>query len=120
MRAIWKGSISFGLVNIPIALYTATRGRNEIKLHMLRDTDLSPIRYQRVAEKDGKEVPWEHIVKGYEYEKGRYAVLTEEDFKRIEIKSNQTVDIREFVELSEIDPRFFEEPYFLAPEKGGA
>src|ERR1051325_11186906 len=120
MRPLWKGSISFGLVNIPVSLYTATRSARNISFDMLRDSDHSPIHYKRVAEKDGKEVPWEHIVKGYEYEKGRYVVLDEEDFKRIEIKSNQTVDIREFVNLSEIDPRFFEEPYFLAPEKGGA
>src|SRR3954470_2972443 len=119
MRPLWKGSISFGLVNIPVSLYTATRSAKKVSFDMLRDSDHSRIHYKRVAEKDAKEVPWEHIVKGYEYEKGRYVVLNEEDFKRIEIKSNQTVDIREFVELSEIDPRFFEEPYFLAPEKGG-
>src|SRR5205809_3915055 len=120
MRPLWKGSISFGLVNIPVALYSATQSTQRVDLDMLRDSDRSRIRYKRVSEKDGKEVPWEHIVKGYEYEKGRYAVLNDEDFKRIQIQSNQTVDIREFVEVSEIDPRFFEEPYFLAPEKGGA
>jgi DNA end-binding protein Ku len=119
MRAIWKGAISFGLVNIPVGLYTATRGRNELKFHMLRDSDLSPIRYKRIAETDGKEVPWEHIVKGYEYEKGEYVVLTEKDFERVNVKSNQMVDIREFVDLDAIDPMFFDEPYYLAPEKGG-
>jgi DNA end-binding protein Ku len=119
MRAIWKGAISFGLVNIPVGLYTASRGRNELKLHMLRDTDMSPIRYKRVAEVDQKEVPWEHIVKGYEYEKGQYVVLTDKDLERVNIKSNQMVDIREFVQLDEIDPMFFDEPYYLAPEKGG-
>ena len=87
---------------------------------MLRDNDHSRIHYKRVAEADGKEVDWGHIVKGYEYEKGRYVVINDEDFKRIAIKSMQTVDIREFVNLSDIDPRFFDEPYFLAPEKGGA
>ena len=120
MRPLWKGSISFGLVNIPVSLFPATRSAKKISFDMLRDSDHSRIHYKRVSEKDGKEVPWEHIVKGYEYEKGRYAVLNDEDFKRIQIESNQTVDIREFVEVSEIDPRFFEEPYFLAPEKGGA
>jgi len=120
MRPLWKGSISFGLVNIPVSLYPATRSARKISFDMLRASDHSRIHYKRVAEKDGKEVPWEQIVKGYEYEKGRHVVLTEEDFKRIEIKSNQTVDIREFVNLSDIDPRFFDEPYFLAPEKGGA
>ncbi len=119
MRAIWKGAISFGLVNIPVGLYTATRGRNELKFQMLRDSDLSPIRYKRIAEADNKEVPWEHIVKGYQYEKGQYVVVTDKDFERVNIKSNQMVDIREFVNLDDIDPMFFDEPYFLAPEKGG-
>ena len=120
MRPLWKGSISFGLVNIPVTLYPATRSAKKVSFDMLRDSDHSRIHYKRVAEKDGKEVDWSHIVKGYEYEKNRYAVLDEDDFKRISIKSNQMVDIREFVNLSDIDPRFFEEPYFLAPEKGGA
>src|SRR5258708_11861255 len=118
MRAIWKGSISFSLVNIPISLYPATR-REELSFRMLRKTDLSPINYKRVAEADGKEVPWEDIVKGYEYEKGEFVVLDDEDFERVKIASNQTVDIKEFVKLDEIDPMFFDQPYFLAPEKGG-
>jgi DNA end-binding protein Ku len=119
MRAIWKGAISFGLVNIPVGLYTATKGRNEVKFHMLRDSDMSPIRYKRVAEADQKEVPWEHIVKGYEFEKGEYVVITDKDFERVNVKSNQMVDIREFVDLDAIDPMYFDEPYYLAPEKGG-
>ena len=119
MRPLWKGSISFGLVNIPVSLYSATRAAKKVDFDMLRDSDQSRIHYKRVAEADGKEVEWSHIVKGYQYEKDRYVVMNEDDFKRIAIKSNQTVDIREFVNLSEIDPRFFEEPYFLAPEKGG-
>ena len=118
-RAIWKGAISFGLVNIPVGLYSATRPGNEIKLRMLRESDLSPIKYQRTAEADNKEVDWEHIVKGYEYEKDQFVVLTREDFDKVNVASNQTVDIREFVELAEIDPMFFDQPYFLAPEKGG-
>ncbi len=119
MRPLWKGAISFGLVNIPVGLYSATKSTEKVDLRMLRDSDQSPIRYKRVAEADGKEVPWEHIVKGYEYERDQFVVLTKEDFERVQIKSSQTVDIREFVELSEIDPLFFDEPYFLAPEKGG-
>jgi DNA end-binding protein Ku len=119
MGAIWKGSISFGLVNIPVALYSATRSGNEIKFNLLRKGDLSPVHYVRVAEADGKEVPWENIVKGYEYEKGDYVVMTDDDFERVQLKSNQMVDIREFVDLDEIDPMFFDQPYFLAPEKGG-
>ena len=118
MRAIWKGSISFGLVNIPIGLYPATR-REELKFRMLRKRDLSPINYKRVAEKDGKEVPWDEIVKGYEYEKGKYVVLKEEDFQRVDLEATQTVDIQDFVEQDEIDPMFFYKPYYLEPEKGG-
>jgi len=120
MRAIWKGAISFGLVNIPVGLYPATRPGNELKFRMLRKSDLSPIKYKRVAETDGKEVAWEDIVKGFEYEKSDFVVLDEEDFKRVQITSNQTVDIKEFVDLDQIDPMFFDQPYFLAPEKGGA
>ena len=117
-RAIWKGSISFGLVNIPIALYPATR-REELKFRLLRKTDLSPVNYKRVAEKDGKEVPWYQIVKGYEYEKGKYVVLQDEDFQRVDIEATQTVDIQDFVELDEIDPIFFYKPYYVEPQKGG-
>jgi len=117
-RAIWKGSISFGLVNIPIALYAATR-REELKFRLLRKTDLSPVNYKRVAEKDGKEVPWDQIVKGYEYEKGKYVVLQEEDFQRVDLEATQTVDIQDFVDLEEIDPMYFYKPYYLEPQKGG-
>jgi DNA end-binding protein Ku len=117
-RAIWKGSISFGLVNIPIALYPATR-REEFKFRLLRKSDLSPVSYKRVAEKDGKEVPWDQIVKGYEYEKGKYVVLKDEDFERVDLEATQTVDIQDFVDQEEIDPIFFYKPYYLEPLKGG-
>src|SRR5213080_2072421 len=117
-RAIWKGSISFGLVNIPIALYSATR-REELKFRLLRKTDLSPVNYKRVAEKDGKEVSWDQIVKGYEYEKGKYVVLKDEDFERVDLEATQTVDIQDFVDQEEIDPMFFYKPYYLEPQKGG-
>ena len=117
-RAIWKGSISFGLVNIPIALYPATR-REELKFRLLRQTDLSPVNYKRVAEKDGKEVSWDQIVKGYEYEKGKYVVLRDDDFQRVDLEATQTVDIQDFVDLEEIDPMFFYKPYYLEPQKGG-
>jgi len=117
-RAIWKGSISFGLVNIPIALYPATR-REELKFRLLRESDLSPVNYKRVAEKDGKEVPWNQIVKGYEYEKGKYVILKDEDFQRVDLEATQTVDIQDFVEQKEIDPIFFYKPYYLEPRKGG-
>jgi DNA end-binding protein Ku len=117
-RAIWKGSISFGLVNIPIALYPATR-REELKFRLLRESDLSPVNYKRVAERDGKEVPWNQIVKGYEYEKGKYVVLKDEDFERVDLEATQTVDIQDFVDQEEIDPMFFYKPYYLEPQKGG-
>jgi DNA end-binding protein Ku len=118
MRAIWKGSISFGLVNIPISLYPATR-KEELSFRLLRGSDLSPVNYKRVAEKDGKEVPWNQIVKGYEYEKGKYVVLKDEDFQRVDLEATQTVDIQDFVDQEEIDPMFFYKPYYLEPQKGG-
>jgi len=118
MRAIWKGSISFGLVNIPIALYPATR-REDLTFRLLRAKDLSPVNYKRVAEADGKEVPWDEIVKGYEYEKGKYVVLKDEDFQRVDLEATQTVDIQDFVDEEEIDSMFFYKPYYLEPQKGG-
>jgi DNA end-binding protein Ku len=118
MRAIWKGSISFGLVNIPIALYPATR-KEDLKFRLLRAKDLSPVNYKRVAEKDGREVPWDEIVKGYEYEKGKFVVLNEKDFQRVDLEATQTVDIKDFVNLDEIDPMYFYKPYYLEPQKGG-
>ena len=118
MRAIWKGAISFGLVNIPIALYPATR-TEELKFHMLRADDLSPINFKRVAEADGKEVPWEQIAKGYEYEKGKFVVLKDEDFSRVDIEATRTVDIADFVPLAQVDPMFFSKPYYMEPAKGG-
>src|SRR5213595_4097454 len=98
MRALWKGAITFGLVTIPVSLFPATR-REELKFRLLRGTDLSPVNYKRVAEADGKEVPWDEIVKGYEYEKGKYIVLKEEDFQRVDLEATQTVDIKDFVKL---------------------
>jgi DNA end-binding protein Ku len=118
MRAIWKGAISFGLVNIPIAVFSATR-REDIRFRLLREEDLSPVNYKRVAEADGQEVPWEKIVKGYEYEKGKFVVLKEEDFKRVDIEATQTVDIINFVKMEEVNPVFFYKPYYMEPEKGG-
>lgn len=118
MRAIWKGSISFGLVNIPIALFPASRSE-ELKFRLLRKKDLSPVNYKRVAEADGKEVHWNDIVKGYEYEKGKFVVINAEDFKRVDIEATQTVDIISFVELEEVNPIFFHKPYYMEPQKGG-
>src|SRR4051812_33244350 len=118
MRAIWKGSVSFGLVSIPISLYPATR-REELKFRLLRASDLSPVNYKRVAEADGKEVAWDQIVKGYEYEKDKFVVIKEEDFKRVDIEATQTVDIVGFVEVKEVNPIFFHKPYYMEPQKGG-
>jgi DNA end-binding protein Ku len=118
MRAIWKGSISFGLVNIPITLLPATR-REELRFNFLRKSDMSRISNKRVAEADGKEVPWDEIVRGYEYQKGNYVVVTPEDFDRVDVKATQTVEIQEFVDLDEINPIFFSKPYYMEPNKGG-
>src|SRR5438874_6903667 len=114
MRAIWTGAISFGLVNIPISLFPATR-HEELSFRLLRGSDLSPVNYKRVAEADGKEVPWDEIVKGYEYEKGKFVVLKDEDFARVDIEATQTVDITDFVKLDEVNPIFFYKPYFMEP-----
>ena len=119
MRPIWKGAISFGLVNIPITLYPATR-REELRFHFLRKGDLSPINNKRVSEADGKEVAWEDIVRGYEYEKGKFVLINDDDFARVDVEATQTVDIQEFVELEEINPMFFSKPYYMEPGKGGA
>jgi DNA end-binding protein Ku len=118
MRPVWKGSISFGLVSIPIGLYPATQ-REELKFRLLRASDLSPINYQRIAEVDGKEVPWDKIVKGYEYEKDKFVVLKEEDFKRVDVEATQTVDIIDFVPLADINPMYFNKPFYMEPGKGG-
>jgi len=116
---MWNGSISFGLVTIPVALYPATR-REELNFRLLRKSDQSPVNYKRVAQVDGKEVPWENIVKGYEYEKGKFIVIKDEDFKRVDLEAAaQTIDIMDFVEVEEINPMYFQKPYYLEPQKGG-
>jgi DNA end-binding protein Ku len=120
MRPIWKGSISFGLVTIPIAVLPATSSREKISFKLLRKADLSPIRYKRIAEVDGKEVPWEQIVKGYEYEKEKFVVFDEKDFDSVELESTDTIAIQDFVDVAQINPIFFNTPYYLEPMKGGA
>lgn len=117
-RALWKGSISFGLVNIPIELHTAVRDSRP-HFRMLHAKDKSPVRFERVCIRDGQPVAWEDLVKGYEYEKGRFVVLTKDDFKAAAIEKTRTVDIIDFVKADEIDDRFFETPYYLIPAKGG-
>lgn len=118
MRTLWNGSISFGLVTIPVSLYPATR-REDLKFKMLRKSDLSPINNKRVAAVDGKEVPWEEIVKGYEHEKGRFVVIKDEDFARVDVEATQTVDIINFVAIEDVDPLLFYKPYYLEVGKGG-
>ncbi|MEY2479290.1 MAG: end-binding protein Ku [Verrucomicrobiota bacterium] len=118
MRPIWKGSISFGLVYIPIAVYPATR-EEKLSFRQLRSSDLSPIKYKKVAEADSKEVSADQIVKGFEYERGQYVVLKEEDFAKVKIESTHSIDITDFVDLEQVDPKFFYKPYFLEPQKGG-
>jgi DNA end-binding protein Ku len=118
MRAIWKGSVNFGMVYIPVSVYPATR-EEKISFKQLRATDLSPIRYKKVAEVDQKEVSADEIVKGYEYEKGRWVTLKDEDFEKVKIESTRSVEITDFVEQSQINPKFFYKPYFLEAQKGG-
>lgn len=117
MRAIWSGAIGFGLVNIPIKLYSATQG-SDLDLDMLDKKDHSNIRFQRVNEKTGKEVAWENIVRGYNLD-GKYIVLTESDFEKVRPEKNKLITISEFVDESEIDTMYYETPYYLAPEKNG-
>ena len=118
-RGLWKGAISFGLVNVPVELYLAHKRSAELDLTMLDKRDLAPVGYQRVNKASGKEVPWEDVVKGYEYEDDKYVVLSEEDFRRANPEATKTVDIVAFVELAEIAPIYFETPYYLGPGKRG-
>jgi len=117
-RAIWKGAINFGLVTIPVGLYTATDDKTP-KFKQLRKTDHSAIRYKRVAEADGEEVSWDEIVKGYEFEKDRYVVFTDEELEAANPEGNRLVDVVQFVDESEIDPMMYKKSYYLAPEKTG-
>lgn len=117
-RTMWKGAISFGLVSIPVRLYTATEERT-LRFNQLHDEDGGRIRYLRVCSACGQEVPFEHIVKGYEVEKDRYVVMTDEDFDAVPVESSRAIDILQFVDLDEIDPVFFQKSYYLVPEEVG-
>lgn len=119
MRPLWNGSISFGLVNIPVRIYSGTNPHEGIDLDMLHKDDHAPIRYARICRKDGEEVPWDDIVKGYEYRDGDYVVLTKKELESIDIKKTQTIDILQFVDEPDIDVRYFEKPYYLEVVKGG-
>src|SRR5438477_9443388 len=118
-RGLWKGAISFGLVNVPVELYSAHKRSAEIDLTMLDKRDMAPVGYKRVNKATGKEVPWEDVVKGYEYEDDKYVVLSEEDFRRANPEAAKTVDILAFVDLADIAPLYFETPYYLGPGKRG-
>jgi DNA end-binding protein Ku len=118
-RSMWKGAISFGLVTIPVAVYPATEEKS-VKFNQLHDEDMGRIRYKRVCEVDSEEVPFEHIVKGYEIEKDRYVVLEDEDFDAVPVESGRTIDIQQFVALEEIDPILYKKSYYLVPDETGA
>ena len=117
-RVIWKGSISFGLVHVPISLYSAEK-RNELKLSMLDRRDMAPVGYKRINKNTGEDVPWDDIVKGYEYEKGDYVLLGEEDFRQANVEATQTVEILDFVDAGQIPLTYFDKPYYLEPDKRG-
>jgi DNA end-binding protein Ku len=118
-RAIWTGAISFGLVYIPVQLHSASRS-SSLDLDLLDKRDFSPVGYQRFNKRTGKVVDWADIVKGYEYEKGEYVALSEEDFRQANVKATQTIDIAQFVGQASIPPEYYETPYYLSPGKGGA
>src|SRR4029078_10263640 len=116
-RSMWKGSIAFGLVNIPIELYTATRDHRP-KFRLLHAKDEAPVRYERVGQSEGKPDGVEDLVKGYEYEKGQFVVITKDDFKTAALEKTKTIDILDFVDPKEVDERYFETPYYLQAGKG--
>src|SRR6476469_2029423 len=109
MASIWKGSLSFGLVSIPVEMRTAVQ-EDHISFRQLHEDDLAPIKYDRVSSSSGETVPWNEIVKGYEYEKGKFVIITDEDFKAAAVESSKTLEIVDFVKEDEIDPRFCETP----------
>ena len=117
-RSLWQGSISFGLVSIPIELHTAVRDHRP-KFRMLHAKDKSPVKYERVCIRDGHPVAWQDLVKGYEYSKGEFVILTKDDFKAAAVEKTRTIEIIDFVKADAIDDRFFETPYYLVPAKGG-
>ena len=117
-RSIWTGTVGFGLVQIPVSIYPAEE-RDELDLKLLDRRDFSPVGYQRINKKTGKEVPWEQIVKGYENDDGEYVVLTDADFAEANVEATHRVDILDFVDFSAIDPRYIDRPYYLAPQKAG-
>jgi DNA end-binding protein Ku len=118
-RALWRGAISFGLIYVPVEVHTASR-ENTLPLHMLDSRDFAPVGYQRINKRSGKEVDWKDIVKGYEYKKGDYVVLTDADFKHANVKASETIEVETFCPASDIPPMYYDKPYYLAAAKGGA
>ncbi|HYT67959.1 MAG TPA: Ku protein [Vicinamibacterales bacterium] len=116
-RSMWKGSITFGLVNIPVELYSAVRDHRP-RFRLLHAKDEAPVRYERICQTEGKAVAWEDLVKGYEYAKGQFVVLTKDDFKTAAVEKTKTIDILDFVDPKEVDERYFETPYYLQAGKG--
>src|SRR5712675_1090574 len=112
-RGLWKGAISFGLVNVPVELFAAQKRTSELDLTMLDKRDLAPVGYKRYNKSSGEDVPWGEIVKGYEYADDKYVVLSDEDFRRANVEASRTVEILSFVDLAEIPPQQFETPYYL-------
>jgi DNA end-binding protein Ku len=117
-RALWKGAISFGLINIPVELYAAEK-RDELDFTMLDKRDLSPVGYRRYNKKTGKEVAWDHIIKGYEVEDGQYVLLSDEDLRRANVEATQSIDIQSFIDAGQVPITYYEQPYYLAPLKAG-
>lgn len=119
MRALWKGWLSFGLINLPVNLYSGIK-QKQLRFHLLHKKDLSPIRYARICKKDGKEVAWEEVTKGYELQNGDMVVLTDEDFTKVNVHRTKTIEILDFTLEEEIDSIYYQKPYFLEPQKGAA
>jgi DNA end-binding protein Ku len=119
MASIWTGALTFGLVNIPVSLASAVRAAEKTSFRQLHKEDLTPIKYERVCPTDGEVVPWNEIVKGYEYTKGKYVVVTPEELAKVKTPSSKAVEMMDFVKSDEIDPRYFDTPYYLVPQKGG-
>jgi DNA end-binding protein Ku len=119
MASIWTGALTFGLVNIPVSLASAVRAAEKTSFRMLHKADLTPIKYERVCPRDEEVVPWSEIVKGFEYSKGKYVVVTPEELAKVKTPSSRAVEMMDFVKSDEIDPRYFDTPYYLVPQKGG-
>ncbi len=117
-RPLWKGTIGFGLVSIPVSLHSVQKTEN-LRFHFLHKTDLKPIHFARVEQNSNRAIPWDEIVRGYEYKKGKYVILDDKDFKRADLELTKSVSILEFVDRSEVDPLLFDKPYALAPDTGG-